>query len=71
MEWVHVDYKPRLRGFYASYGFHPTVAGLMGLAQSDGSRHLIYRRYFTAEDLAEELYGEVLFEGAYLVAVRR
>ncbi len=43
----------------------------MGLAQWDGSEHLIYRGYFTAEDLAEELYGEVLFEGTYLVAVRR
>ncbi len=37
---------------------------------SDGSRHRIYRRYFTAEDLVEELGGgRVLFAGALFVMV--
>jgi ubiquinone/menaquinone biosynthesis C-methylase UbiE len=37
---------------------------------SDGSRHRIYRRYFTAEDLAEELGGGgILFAGALFVMV--
>lgn len=36
----------------------------------DGSRHVVYKRYFTAERLARELRGEVLFEGAYFVMVR-
>jgi hypothetical protein len=36
----------------------------------DGSRHRIYRRYFTAEGLAEELgAGKVLFAGQWLVMV--
>jgi len=37
---------------------------------SDSSRHRIYRKYFTAEDLAEELGGgRVLFDGALFVMV--
>jgi ubiquinone/menaquinone biosynthesis C-methylase UbiE len=37
---------------------------------SDGSCHRIYRRYFTAEDLTEELGGgRVLFAGALFVMV--
>lgn len=36
----------------------------------DGSRHRIYRRYFTAEGLAEELgAGKVLFAGQWFVMV--
>jgi ubiquinone/menaquinone biosynthesis C-methylase UbiE len=36
----------------------------------DGSRHRIYRRYFTAEGLAEELgEGKVLFAGEWFVMV--
>ncbi len=36
----------------------------------DGSRHRIYRRYFTAEGLAEELgAGKVLFAGEWFVMV--
>ena len=34
---------------------------------SDGSRHTIYRRYFTAEGLAEELGGQVLLAGRWVV----
>ena len=36
---------------------------------SDGSEHLIYRRYFTAKSLAGELSGKVFFDGKYFVAV--
>lgn len=37
---------------------------------SDGSRHKIYRRYFAAEDLAEELGGgQVLFDSEHFVLV--
>jgi ubiquinone/menaquinone biosynthesis C-methylase UbiE len=37
---------------------------------SDGSHHRIYRRYFSAEDLAEELGGgRILFAGALFVMV--
>lgn len=28
IEWVHVDYEPRLRSFYTACGFAPTEAGL-------------------------------------------
>ena len=31
MEWVHVDYAPHLRRFYAACGFMPTDAGLIRL----------------------------------------
>ena len=34
---------------------------------SDGSRYEIYRRYFTAEALAGELGGRILFEGRWVV----
>ena len=33
----------------------------------DGSRYTIYRRYFTAEELSEELNGRVLFAGRWFV----
>ena len=37
----------------------------------DGSRHSVYKRWFTAEGLAEELGGgEVLHDGPWFVAVR-
>lgn len=29
VEWVHVDFEPHLREFYAKCGFHPTEAGLL------------------------------------------
>jgi GNAT superfamily N-acetyltransferase len=29
--WLHVDFEPHLRGFYAGCGFGPTEAGLMRL----------------------------------------
>ena len=32
----------------------------------DGSRHEIYRRYFTAESLAAEIDGRVLFAGSWV-----
>ena len=31
LEWVHVDFEPRRRGFYARCGFRPTEAGVMRL----------------------------------------
>jgi demethylmenaquinone methyltransferase/2-methoxy-6-polyprenyl-1,4-benzoquinol methylase len=35
---------------------------------ADGSQHLVFKRYFTADGLAEELGGEPLFAGAWYVA---
>lgn len=35
---------------------------------SDGSRHSVYKRFFTAEALAEEIGGEPLVRGAWFVA---
>ncbi|OEU96200.1 acetyltransferase [Streptomyces oceani] len=29
--WLHVDYEPRLEGFYQRCGFRPTAAGLLRL----------------------------------------
>jgi ubiquinone/menaquinone biosynthesis C-methylase UbiE len=37
---------------------------------SNGSRHRIYKRYLTSAQLAEELGGEVLFEGQRFVVAR-
>lgn len=37
---------------------------------NDGSRHRIYKRYLTAAQLAEEIGGEVIFEGRSFVAAR-
>jgi ubiquinone/menaquinone biosynthesis C-methylase UbiE len=37
---------------------------------NDGSRHLVYKRYFTGEQLAQELEGEKLFDGTWFVAAR-
>jgi ubiquinone/menaquinone biosynthesis C-methylase UbiE len=37
---------------------------------NDGSRHRVYKRYFTGEQLAQELDGETLFEGTWFVAAR-
>jgi ubiquinone/menaquinone biosynthesis C-methylase UbiE len=37
---------------------------------NDGSRHQVYKRYFTGDRLARELDGEVLFDGAWFVAAR-
>jgi ubiquinone/menaquinone biosynthesis C-methylase UbiE len=36
---------------------------------NDGSRHRVYKRYFTAEQLANELGGAVLFDGRWFLAV--
>jgi ribosomal protein S18 acetylase RimI-like enzyme len=33
VEWVHVDFEPRLRGFYRECGFRHTEAGLLRLAK--------------------------------------
>jgi ubiquinone/menaquinone biosynthesis C-methylase UbiE len=38
-------------------------------ALSDGSQYDIYRRYFTAAGLAEELDGRILFAGRWIVMV--
>jgi SAM-dependent methyltransferase len=51
-------------------GWRKRETGWQERTLSDGSEHLIYRRYFTAKDLARELAGEVLFDGRYLVMVR-
>lgn len=32
IKWVHVDFEPHLRGFYADCGFRPTEAGLIRLS---------------------------------------
>jgi len=37
---------------------------------NDGSEHRVYKRYFTADGLAAELGGEVLFDGTWFVVVR-
>lgn len=38
---------------------------------NDGSRHLVYKRYLSASQLAEEIGGESVFDGAWFVAARR
>ncbi|MGC8513217.1 MAG: hypothetical protein ACP5P1_09330 [Acidimicrobiales bacterium] len=35
---------------------------------NDGSRHHVYKRYLTADQLAGELGGEPLFQGAWFAA---
>lgn len=35
IEWVHVDYEPHLKAFYARCGFRPTEAGLLNLVSGD------------------------------------
>jgi ubiquinone/menaquinone biosynthesis C-methylase UbiE len=46
--------------------------GLIRRDLQDGSRHEIYKAFFTPETLLDELGGgEVLFRGALFVAVRR
>jgi len=37
---------------------------------NDGSRHEVYKRYLTADQLATEIEGEVLFEGGWFVAAK-
>lgn len=37
---------------------------------NDGSRHEVYKRYLTAAELAEELGGEPLLDGAWFVVAR-
>ncbi|MCL2781880.1 MAG: class I SAM-dependent methyltransferase [Actinomycetia bacterium] len=37
---------------------------------NDGSRHRVYKRYFTVGQLADELGGEPLFDGFWFVAAR-
>ncbi len=37
---------------------------------NDGSRHQVYKRYFTADQLAGELGGETLLDGAWFVAAK-
>ena len=37
---------------------------------NDGSRHRVYKRYFTGDQLAAELGGEMLLDGAWFVAAR-
>ena len=31
LDWLHVDYRPELEGFYRDCGFRPTTAGLIRL----------------------------------------
>lgn len=33
VEWLHVDYEPRLEAFYRAAGFRPTHAGVLQLAR--------------------------------------
>jgi ubiquinone/menaquinone biosynthesis C-methylase UbiE len=48
-----------------------TPEGWQERVLNDGSRHEVYKRYFTAEGLAEELGGgEVLHAGHWFVVVR-
>lgn len=35
LEWIHVDYEPKLRGFYECCGFRNTEAGLINLKNID------------------------------------
>ena len=51
-------------------GWRKRETGWQERTLSDGTEHLIYRRYFTAKDLAGELRGEVLFDGKFLSMVR-
>jgi len=37
IEWLHVDYEPRLADFYAKCGFRATEAGLMNLKDTGPS----------------------------------
>ena len=37
---------------------------------NDGSRHRVYKRFFTGDELAAELGGSVLLDGDWFVAVR-
>ncbi|WP_324277254.1 class I SAM-dependent methyltransferase [Blastococcus brunescens] len=37
---------------------------------NDGSRHRVFKRYLGAEELADEIDGEVLFAGSWFVAAR-
>jgi hypothetical protein len=37
---------------------------------NDGSRHRVYKRYLRADQLAEEIGGQVLLEGRWFVAAR-
>jgi ubiquinone/menaquinone biosynthesis C-methylase UbiE len=37
---------------------------------NDGSRHRVYKRYFSAGQLGRELGGETLFDGAWFTAAR-
>jgi len=46
------------------------AAGWQTRTLNDGSRHRVYKRYFTADGLADELSGEVLYAGPYFVGVR-
>ena len=38
VEWLHVDYDPRLAEFYAKCGFRTTEAGLMNLNEENTER---------------------------------
>lgn len=46
------------------------AAGWQERVLNDGSRHRVFKRYFTGEGLAAELGGEVLYAGRYFVAAR-
>lgn len=37
---------------------------------NDGSRHKVFKRYFTADQLAAEVEGETLFDGDWFVAAK-
>jgi ubiquinone/menaquinone biosynthesis C-methylase UbiE len=37
---------------------------------NDGSRHRVYKRYFTSDQLAREIEGEMLLDGTWFVAAK-
>lgn len=37
---------------------------------NDGSRHRVFKRYLTAQQLADEIDGEVLLDGSWFVVAR-
>ncbi len=38
IEWLHVDFEPELKGFYARCGFRSTEAGLVNLARIESEQ---------------------------------
>jgi len=62
VEWLHVDYEPRLAEFYAKCGFRTTEAGLMNLNEGNTEQPLPARRQrpgaFGAPEASHSMIGE-------------